>query len=176
MYWTCVSAHRQPRLNLGVPLVMLISISWRVLNLTSTQGHACLLTVERHHRIRPQMSLLTVPGYTCILETALYADAVVPWPHPPRGSMPLQCPPHTSHIPLLGPANHDFMGHYVFMCFAPSFLLSPDADLLIKTVPVCTPRSQQRGHRGPRRPTGAERLSHRGQAIPRLQYATRGRA
>ena len=41
----------------------LISISWRVLNLTSTQGHACLLTVERHHHIRPQMSLVTVTGY-----------------------------------------------------------------------------------------------------------------
>jgi hypothetical protein len=26
---------------------MLMSISWLVLNLTSTQGHACLLTVER---------------------------------------------------------------------------------------------------------------------------------
>ena len=30
---------------------MLMSISWLVLNLISTQGHACLLTVERHHRI-----------------------------------------------------------------------------------------------------------------------------
>ena len=51
------------RLALGIPLAMLISISWLVLNLTSTQGHACLLTVERHHRLRPQMSLVTVTGY-----------------------------------------------------------------------------------------------------------------
>ena len=51
------------RLALGIPLAMLISISWRVLNLTSTQGNACLLTEERHHRLRPQMSLVTVTGY-----------------------------------------------------------------------------------------------------------------
>ena len=42
---------------------MLISISWLVLNLTSTQGHARLLTVERHHRLRPQTSLVTITGY-----------------------------------------------------------------------------------------------------------------
>ena len=55
--WTAETRSRD------TPLTMLISISWLVLNLTSTQGHACLLTVERHHRLRPHMSLVTVTGY-----------------------------------------------------------------------------------------------------------------
>ena len=84
------------------------------------------------------MALSATAKHVILMATSVVADITLasgfdqavnalPWPCPPRGSMPLQCPPHTSHIPPLWPANHDFMRHYVFMCFAPSFLRSPAA-------------------------------------------------
>ena len=64
----------------------------------------------------------------------------LPWPCPPRGSMPLHCPPYISHVPPLWARQsrfHTSLCFYVLRAFLPSLPgCARCADLLIKTSPA----------------------------------------